>query len=295
MANFFTQILYIPIYNLLMYLVAVIPGHQVAWAIIIVTVVIRLALLPSSIKASKSQLEMQKLQPELNALRAKYKGDQQKQSQEMMKLYKEHKVSPFGSCLPLIIQLVVLVIFYRVIMIGFNLDRLDLLYSFVPKPNEINLHFFGIDVSKPDLWVLPIIAGVLQFLQARMIPQPPMAKNSNDPMAMMNKQMIYFFPLITIFIARSLPAGLAVYWVMTSLFMILQQWYINSRFGLGFFGRFPEVAPAKLPEYTLEDEANADGTEKASERAKLPESLKKEKKKGSRDNGAQKGKSEIDI
>jgi len=280
MANFFTQVLYIPIYNLLMALVAILPGHQVAWAIIIVTVVIRLALLPSSIKASKSQLEMQKLQPELNAIRAKYKGDQKKQSEEMMKLYKTHKVSPFGSCLPLIIQLVVLVIFYRVIMIGFNLDRLDLLYSFVPKPNEINLHFFGIDVSRPDLWVLPILAGIFQFLQAKIIPQPPMQKSTNDPMAMMNKQMIYFFPFITIFIARSLPAGLAIYWVMTSIFMIFQQWYINSRFGLGFFGQFPAVPPEKLPEYTLEDEANEDGTEKASERKKLPENLKKEKAKG---------------
>ena len=280
MSKFFTQILFVPIYNLLMYLVAIIPGHQVAWAIIIVTFVIRLALLPSSMKASKSQLEMQKLQPELNAIRAKYKGDQQKQSLEMMSLYKEHKVSPFGSCLPLIIQLVVLVIFYRVIMIGFNLDRLDLLYSFVPRPNEINLHFFGIDVSRPDLWVLPIFAGILQFLQTKMIPQPPMSKNSNDPMALMNKQMIYFFPLITIFIARSLPAGLAIYWVTTSLFMIFQQWYINSRFGLGFFGRFPAVPAEKLPEYTLEDEANKDGTEKASEIKKLPENLKREKVKG---------------
>jgi YidC/Oxa1 family membrane protein insertase len=280
MANFFTQILYVPIYNLLMYLVAVIPGHQVAWSIIVVTIVIRLALLPSSIKASKSQLEMQKLQPELSALRSKYKGDQKKQSEEMMKLYKTHKVSPFGSCLPLIIQLVVLIIFYRVIMIGFDLDRLDLLYSFVPKPNEINLHFFGIDVSRPDLWVLPIIAGALQFVQAKMIPQPPMQKGTNDPMVMMNKQMIYFFPFVTVFIARSLPAGLAIYWVMTSLFMIFQQWYINSRFGLGFFGRFPEVPLAKLPEYTQEDEANKDGTEKASERKKLPENLKEEKIKG---------------
>jgi len=277
MANFFTQILYVPIYNLLMCLVAVLPGHQVAWAIIIVTAIIRFALLPSSIKASKSQLEMQKLQPELNALRAKYKSDQKKQSEEMMKLYKTHKVSPFGSCLPLIIQLIVLVIFYRVIMIGFNLDRLDLLYSFVPKPNEINLYFFGIDVSRPDLWVLPILAGIFQFVQAKMIPQPPMQKSTNDPMAMMNKQMIYFFPFVTVFIARSLPAGLAIYWVMTSIFMIFQQWYINSRFGLGFFGRFPTVSLEKLPEYTLEDEANEDGTEKASERAKLPESIKREK------------------
>ena len=272
MANFFTQILFIPIYNLLMYLVAVLPGNGLALAIVIVTVILRLVLLPSSLKATKSTLEMQKLQPLMNEIRAKYKKDQKKQSAELMKLYKEHKVSPFGSCLPLIIQLVVLIIFYRVIMIGFDTGHFNLLYSFVPRPGAINLNFFGINVAKPDLWVLPIIAGALQFVQTRMMPQPPIAKDSKDPMALMNKQMIYFFPLITIFIARSLPAGLAIYWIITSSIMIFQQWYINSKFKLGFWGRFPAVVPAKLPEYTLEDEAAANGTEK-------PE-FKKERAKG---------------
>lgn len=197
-----------------------------------------------------------------------------------MKLFKEHKTSPYGSCLPLIIQLVVLIIFYRVIMIGFDAGHLNLLYSFVPKPSEINLNFFGVNVSKPDLWLLPILAGALQFVQTKMIPMPPAQKGSNDPMALMNKQMIYFFPLITIFIARALPAGLAIYWVVTSIAMILQQWYINSKFELGFFGHFPAVAPAKLPEYTLESEANADGTEKASERVKAQAEIKQERAKG---------------
>ena len=276
MANFFTKILFIPMYNLLMYLVAVLPGHQVGWAIILVTIIIRIILLPSSIKASKSTLEMQKLQPLLNDIKKKFKGDQAKMSQETMRIFKEHKVSPYGSCLPLIVQLVVLIIFYRVIMIGFSLDHLNLLYSFVPKPSEINLSLFGINMAKSDLWVLPIIAGAFQFVQTKMMPQPPAQKGSNDPMAMMNKQMIYFFPLITIFIARSLPAGLAVYWVVTSIAMILQQWYINSKFKLGFWGKFPEVALEKLPEYTLESEANADGTEKASERIKAEAEIKSE-------------------
>jgi len=272
MSNFFTQILFIPIYNLLMFFVWLLPGNSLAMAIITVTIILRVALLPSSIKASRSQLELQKLQPQMNEIRAKYKKDQKKQSEEMMKLYKEHKVSPFGSCLPLIIQLVVLVIFYRVIMIGFNADHFNLLYSFIAHPASINLNFFGINMAKPNLWTLPIIAGALQFIQAKMIPQPPMQKKSNDPMALMNKQMVYFFPFITVFIARSLPAGLAIYWIVTSIFMIFQQWYINSRFGLGFFGRFPAVAPAKLPEYTLEDEAASNGTEK--------EEFKKERAKG---------------
>lgn len=281
MSNFFTTILFIPIYNLLMYLVAILPGHQVAWSIILVTAILRLILLAPSIKASKSTLEMQKLQPLLNDIKKKYKGDQAKMSQETMRVFKEHKVSPYGSCLPLIVQLVVLIIFYRVIMIGFDAGHLNLLYSFVPKPSEINLNFFGIDVSKPDLWLLPILAGALQFVQTKMIPMPPPQKGSNDPMAMMNKQMIYFFPLITIFIARALPAGLAIYWVVTSVAMILQQWYINSKFKLGFWGKFPEVALEKLPEYTLDSESKADGTEKHQSHQKMIEAdLKRKRAKG---------------
>lgn len=262
MINFFTKILFIPIYNLLMYFIAILPGHQVGLAIILLTLVIRIILLPSSIKASKSTIEMQKIQPLLNAARAKYKGDQMALSKEMQRLFKEHKVSPYGSCLPLLIQMIVLVIFYRVILIGFSTSHFNLLYSFIPKPAEINLHFLGIDVSKPDLWILPIIAGALQFVQTKMLPQPPVQKGSNDPMAMMNKQMIYFFPLITIFIARSLPSGLAIYWIITSAVMILQQWYINSKFKLGFWGKFPSVPLSELPEYTLDDASTEKGTEK---------------------------------
>lgn len=261
MANFFTTILFIPIYNLLMYFVSVLPGHQVAWSIILVTVILRLILLPSFIKASKSTIEMQKIQPLMNAIRAKYPKDQMKQSQEMQKLFKEHKVSPYGSCLPLIAQMVILIIFYRVIMIGFNLEHLNLIYSFLPKPSEINLFFFGINVSQPDLWLLPILAGALQLIQSKMIPQPPISKDSNDPMAMMNKQMIYFFPLITIWIARTLPSGLAIYWIVTSIIMILQQWYINHHYKLGFLGKFPAVPLSELPEYTIDTEVTEKGTE----------------------------------
>ncbi|MEI6144048.1 MAG: YidC/Oxa1 family membrane protein insertase [Candidatus Berkelbacteria bacterium] len=275
MSAFFTTILFIPIYNMLMYLVAVIPGHQVALAIIALTVIIRLILLPSSIKASKSTIEMQKIQPLLNAVRAKYKGDQLKMSQEMQRLFKEHKVSPYGSCLPLIVQMVVLVVFYRVILIGFSAGHFNLLYSFIPKPSEINLAFFGIDVSKPDLWVLPILAGALQFVQTKMMPQPPQSKGSNDPAAMMNKQIIYFLPLITIFIGRALPAGLALYWVLTSVVMIFQQWYVNDHFKLGFWGKFPAVPIAELPEYTIDKDASPAGTELHPEHERIIEADEK--------------------
>jgi len=277
MADFFTTILYIPIYNMLMFLVAVIPGHQVGVAIILLTIIIRIVLLPSSIKSSKSTIEMQKIQPLLNQVREKFKGDQLKMSQEMQRLFKEHKVSPYGSCLPLIVQMIVLVVFYRVVLIGFNSDHFNLLYSFIPRPSEINLWFWGIDVSKPDLWLLPILAGLLQFVQTKMMPQPPMSKKSNDPTAMMNKQMLYFFPLVTIFIARSLPSGLAVYWVVTSLIMIAQQWYVNSHFKLGFWGKFPDVPISKLPEYTIDTKVAEDGTEIRPDHQKM---IKADEKRG---------------
>lgn len=232
MVAFLNTILYFPMYNILIFLAWAIPGHSIGWAIVILTIIIRLILLPASLKAAKAQARLQLLQPEMNRIKAEIK-DQQAQGRAMMELYKKEGVSPFGSCLPLLIQLPIIFVLYRVFRAGLDTSGFVHLYSFVPHPATINTSFFGLDLSKPELWVLPILAGVTQFVLSKMMmpstPQPATAKKDGmpDPMQMMNKQMIYIFPLVTIFIARSLPAALAVYWVITTLFGIVQQVYVN--------------------------------------------------------------------
>ncbi len=229
MIAFFRTILYVPFYNLLIYF-AWMFGGSVGWAIIAVTVVIRVLLLPSSLKATKAQIKMQALAPKLAQLKEKFKGDQKKLNEETMKMYKEEGANPLGSCLPLLIQLPIIWILYRVFLIGFDESKFEMLYAFVPQPEHLQTFFFGIDLSIPNLWVLPIIAGALQFVLSYMM-QAKIPKNnskSNDPASMMTKQMMYIFPIITVFIGRSLPAALALYWIVTTLFSIVQQVYVNK-------------------------------------------------------------------
>src|SRR3972149_8720304 len=139
-------ILYQPLYNALIFLVWLIPGHNVGLAIIILTVIIRLILLPSSMKATRQQKRMRDLQPEIQAIQARYKDDKAKQSQEIMAFYRENKINPLGSCLPLLIQLPILIILYYVFIHGLSTERFDLLYDFTPRPEVINTGFLGLNL-----------------------------------------------------------------------------------------------------------------------------------------------------
>ncbi len=226
--DFFKFILYKPLFNLLVFFAWLVPGHSVGWAIVLLTILVRLILWIPQSKALRSPMEMRAHQDDIKAIQEKYKDDKTAQAQATMAFYRERGISPFSGCLPMLIQLPVIFILYRVFTVGLHNIRPDLLYSFTPHLDSINTMFFGMDLSKPNHWVLPIIAGLAQFGQSRQYASINTAasSNPNDPAAMMNKQMVYLFPLMTIFIARSLPAGLAIYWIVTSLFSWFQQVYV---------------------------------------------------------------------
>lgn len=228
--NILNAIFYQPLFNVLIFLVAVIPGNQVGWAIIALTTIIRTLLLPITVHTARVQVRMRTLQPKIDAVRKKHEKDRTLQSQAMMELYKEEGVSPFSSCLPLIIQVVVLVILYNVFRNGLNTSHFSLLYSFTPRPGALNTHFLGIDLAKPDVWILPIVAGITQYFQARVTIVP--SANPKDPMASFSKQMVYIAPIMTFVFARSFPAALPLYWSVTNLFSIAQQEYVLKRQGL---------------------------------------------------------------
>lgn len=227
MSTFFKQLLYIPFYNLLIFF-AWLTGGSVGWAIILVTIVIRILLLPPSLKAAKATTKMQALQPKMNEIKEKYNGDNKKLNEETMRLYKEAGASPLGCCGPMLIQLVVIWILYRVFMIGFDTANYHLLYSFTPRPEALNNYFAGFDMSKPDLWFLPILAGLSQLFLSLMTMPKLDPKSKNDPTMAMNRQMTFLFPIMTIFIGRSLQSGLVIYWIITTIFSIGQQWYVNK-------------------------------------------------------------------
>ncbi|HUT22568.1 MAG TPA: YidC/Oxa1 family membrane protein insertase [Candidatus Bipolaricaulota bacterium] len=232
MIQLFNTVLYQPLYNLLIWLYNVIPGQDIGLAIIALTIIIKVILLPLSARALKSQKEMQKLQPKLAELKSKYGADKQKMTEETMKLYKEQKVNPLSSCLPLIIQLPFLLAVYQVFRNGLSNNGFDLLYPFVQNPGQVNSMFFGIlDLSLPSVY-LAAAAAIAQYFQARMLPITPQPKKvdagSKDEsmLAGMNKSMKYFMPAITFFIGLQLPGGLALYWLVTTVLTALQQYMI---------------------------------------------------------------------
>jgi len=225
--TFFNLILYQPLLNILVFLYNIIPGHDIGIAIIVLTVIIRLLLLPLSHKSIKSQKDIQDLQPEMNKIKKQYKDDKVKQSQALMQLYKEKRISPAGSCLPLLIQLPILIALYRVFISGLG-NNLGSLYPFIYHPEIINPYFLGlIDLSKTHNLILALITGGLQLIQSKMM-LPSKLKtgqkgNQADMTKMMNQQMTYFMPLITVWFAWTFPAGLALYWMITTIFTIIQQ------------------------------------------------------------------------
>lgn len=231
MRAFFHAILYKPLYNLLIALLAIVPLNDMGLAILAITIVIRVVLHPFSIAAFRSQRAVQRMQPKLRELKEKYKDDQQGFAQASMAMYKENKVNPFSSCLPLLLQLPILIALYWVLRDGLNTIDHSLLYSFTPVPDRVSAYAFGfLDLHKSSA-ILAILAGAVQYVQARMMqaPPPPIhTKGSKDEemMSMVNKQMLYMMPLLTVFIGWTLPAGLTMYWFFSTLLTVVQQWYI---------------------------------------------------------------------
>lgn len=227
MRALFNTLLYQPILNAFVGLYNIIP--DVGVVIIVITLVIKLILHPLTKSSIKSQKSLTDLQPKLEEIKNKYKNDQQKLAQETMRLYKENKVNPLGSCLPILLQLPIFIAIYWVLLAGLNGQGLDILYRFVPKPNAINTITLGlIDLSKPN-FVLALLAGLSQFWQAKMMQskQPPKAAGEGGKdenlAAIMNKQMLYFMPALTVLIGMKLPGGLALYWFVSTLLTALQQ------------------------------------------------------------------------
>src|SRR3989344_1694449 len=153
MTEFFHILLTKPLLNILIWFYNVIPGQDMGLAIIALTILIRLILFPSFQKSLRSQRELQKLQPKLNEIKEKYKDDKEAQTKATLNFYKENKVNPFSSCLPLLVQLPILIALYQVFLTGLNGKVASELYSFVSDPGTINTSFLGlVELSKSNIW-----------------------------------------------------------------------------------------------------------------------------------------------
>lgn len=232
MIQLFNTICFQPLLNLLVYIYNYMPWHDIGLAIIALTIIIKLILYPLNSKALKSQKALQTLQPKMDEIKEKFKDDKEAQAKEMMNLYKESKVNPLSSCLPILIQLPFLIAIYQVFIVGLSNGNLtESLYPFVDNPERINTIAFGfMELAKPQI-VLAILAGLAQYWQVKMmvVKKPAIksdASKDESMMASMNKQMMYMMPLMTVVIGATLPGGLSLYWLVLTLLTILQQFIV---------------------------------------------------------------------
>lgn len=238
--------------NLLLSILLFLNGitGNLGFSIIAFTIIIRTALLPASIPSLKASKKMQEIQPEIKKLKEKHGDDKASLQAAQMDLYKKYNVNPLAGCLPQVVQLVVLIVLYRVLINLLNDPNLV--------NNGFNTAFFWLDLAKPDkTYVLPILAGASQLLLSLMI-SPGAEKEDIVPnksrkkaiqeankkeedfaeMAQsMQKQMIFIMPLFTGVIAATFPSGLALYWVATTAYSLVQQYFISGPGGLTLYAK----------------------------------------------------------
>ena len=233
----FNEFLYRPLFNILILFYNIIPGHDFGVAIILLTLLIRIIFFPLSKKGIKARKALEELQPKIKEIQKKYK-DKEERARQMMNFYKENKVNPASGCLPLLVQLPIFIALYRLFiniseMIADN-GQLEGIYSFITNPGTINPMFLGlVNLAVPSLF-LAILAGVFQFIQGKLMMKTSPTKTrapgqKMDIQKTMTSQMTYFMPLIIVFISLKLPAGLPLYWAITTLFGIGEHLLINRK------------------------------------------------------------------
>lgn len=234
-AQFFHTVFYTPIYNALIALIHIAPWGDVGIAIILLTVLVKLLLLPLSVKAAHTQRLMKKIEPKVAEIKEKHKDDSEEQMRQIMSIYKEHGFNPFMNFLLILLQLpVIFALYYVFFRGGLPVVHTDLLYPFIPSPEIIRMQFLGIvDIAQKSL-LFALMAGLSQFILFRLtFPKPePLSKNPSfkeEFSRNMSIQMRYIFPVIITGIAWSISAAVALYWTVSNIFSIGQEFLVRRK------------------------------------------------------------------
>jgi YidC/Oxa1 family membrane protein insertase len=228
-------------------------------AIIIFTIVLRSILLPLTLPSLKAQNKMRELKPEIDALKKKHGKDKKAFQQSQVELYQKYNVNPLAGCLPQLAQIAVLIVLYHALITFLG----ESVYNGV----QLVTHFLWLDLTIPDkLFILPVIAGVSQLILSLMIAPGGEVKDTvpNDSKskkvqkanekeedmaemaASMQQQMIFIMPFMTVFIATQFPSGLALYWVITTIFSIIQQYFLSGPGGLVTYFERAKITISKV-------------------------------------------------
>ena len=231
-----------PIYNSLVFFIDSMPKEDVGLAIICTVVLVKLIILPLSLKAIRTQIAMREIEPELARIRETYKDQREVQALKTMELFKKAEVKPFSSVLLLFIQIPIVISLYFAVSRGGGIPLPEinstLLYSFIPNPGTANMIFLGfMDIAKKSI-VLALAAGITQFLHTRLsLPKPKARAKDAQPSLKedftrsMHMQMQYVMPALITLVAYSISAAIALYFLVSNIMAIIQE-YIVRRKGL---------------------------------------------------------------
>lgn len=230
----FSAIFYNPLYNAVVAITSVVPAHNLALAIVIFTIIIKFILLPLSKKAVVTQMKIKLIEPEIKAIKDKYKDDRRLEAEKTLELYKKHKLNPFSTIFLALLQIPIFI----ALALMFSKDAFanidpNLLYSFVKMPLYVDHTLFSLNMSERSV-ILGALAGIFQFIQIQYsIPAykkpekgtPPSFKD--DLARSMNVQMRYVLPVIVFVTSLGFTASLALYWIVSTLFTICQELYFR--------------------------------------------------------------------
>jgi YidC/Oxa1 family membrane protein insertase len=233
MISFFYTYLYIPIYNLLVFLVDTVPGGDIGLAVVLATIIVKLILMPLSLRAAHTQRQMKLIEADLKHIREKYKDDREQQAKEMLALYRANNIKPFASIFGVLIQIPIVLTLYFV----FNREALlnidpSLLYSFIPVPETVSPLFLGLFAVAGSSLMLAILAALAQFALAHVSIPVPKPKKGEKPTAtedfgrMMALQARFVLPVIIGTVAFT-SGAIALYFITSSLVGLVQEYVVR--------------------------------------------------------------------
>ncbi len=236
----FHAVVYDPLYNGLIFLVDVLPAHEVGLAVILLTIIVRCLLFPISRRAIRTQIQMKKIAPQVEEIKQKHKDSREEQGRAILTLYRENGVRPFASFALILLQLPILIALYFIFSHA-GLPQVDtaLLYSFVTIPDSIDMVFLGIPMDSHSI-LLAVVAGATQFVYTRLsmgrrLPPPPKVAGaapsfSSDMARSFDLQMRYILPVMVGVFSYFVVAAAPLYWATSTLFMIGQEYLMGRRF-----------------------------------------------------------------
>lgn len=226
----FNEIFFRPLLNVLVFFTNILPFHDLGFAVILLTVLVRIILFPFTHHSLKSQIKMRSLEPEIARIRDEHKENKEEQARRTMALYKEHGINPFSGCVMLLVQLPLLIALYHVFLVGVD-DMGGYLYSFVSLPDSIRTVFLGVINLMEVSIFLAALSGITQFIQMKL--SVPATSFDNQPKtdisSVMTKQMTYVMPMIIFVIGLQFAAAVSLYWTTMNIFAIIHEMIVRKK------------------------------------------------------------------